>query len=289
MHIAIITGGASGEREVSIRSAQNINDLVGTFAQTTVFVFPQDRESFLDRRHEFDLAIPVIHGIGGEDGSLQGLLEYIGLPYLFSGIEAHAVGINKRRTKQIAKQIGIPVAHEFTRENAVYPIFAKPLRGGSTVHAGVMHNAQDLNDLLRIESDLILEEQVVGREFTVAVVDRGGECIALPVIEIIAQGGVFDFESKYNPEKLAQEICPANISEEVSKQLQSYALAIHKELGARHMSRSDFLIDNAGRIVFLEINTIPGFTQTSLVPKALKEAGIDSVDLFKEWCEQGVS
>lgn len=286
MKIAIITGGSSGEREVSLRSAKNIGEIAGTFAKVEILTFPEDVPRFL-QNYAFDLIIPVIHGVGGEDGSLQGLIEHVGVPYLFSGVQAHAIAIDKRRTKQIASAIGIPVAKEFAFDNVMYPVFAKPVRGGSTVNTGLIHDPEELAALREIEPDLILEEPIRGREFTVGIVEYKGETIPLPVIEIIAKDGFFDYDSKYNPEKLAQEICPAQIEEGLARQLQAYALAIHEELGVRHMSRSDFLVDPSGRVVFLEINTIPGFTATSLVPKALKEVGIDTKDLFAKWCGVG--
>lgn len=283
MKIAIITGGSSGEREVSLRSAKNIAHIIDQFAETQTWVFPEQERDFFNAQKP-DLVVPVIHGEGGEDGTLQKKLEGAGIRYLFSGFKAHALGIDKRATKKRAAGISIPIAREFTRHAAEYPLFAKPLRGGSTVNAGLIHNEAELEERFAIESELVLEEYVQGREFTVGVIESSGETIALPVIEIIAKGGVFDYDSKYNPEKLATELCPAPIESELAEQLQQYALAIHKDLGVRHMSRSDFLVDPSDRIVFLEINTIPGFTSTSLVPKALQVRGISDIELFKEWC-----
>ncbi len=284
MKIVIFTGGSTGERPVSIASAKNVAGLLD-FAEVQVFSMPEDLEKFLASFKHFDLAIPIIHGKGGEDGTIQGLLSTLGLKYLFSGVQAQAIGIDKKRTKQIAALLGHTVPREIHANHLEFPFFAKPRFGGSSVTSGLCKNQQDFNNLINQTSEeFILEEPISGKEFTVGVIESGGKTIALPVIEIITpENTFFDFEKKYDPANLAQEICPAQIETELSDRLQNIALSVHKELGVRHISRSDFIVNAQGQPYFLEINTIPGMTNTSLIPKMLAAQGLKLEDLLKEW------
>lgn len=281
MKIAIITGGETGEREISIKSAQNVANLID-FAETETFVFPEEKERFLSSSNEFKTAIPIIHGAGGEDGTLQSLLESINIPYIFSGIKTHKIGIDKTKTKETVSTIGITSP----KETVDFPAFVKPRFGGSSVASKLCVSQEEFNNLIKENPDieLIKEEPVKGREFTVGIVEQDGKTFTLPVIEIIPKGAFFDFENKYNPEKLATEVCPAEIPENLAKELQRQALDVHTLLKARHLSRSDFIVTPDNNIYFLEINTIPGMTNTSLIPKMLKQAGLSLRELLKEWC-----
>ena len=289
MKIAIFTGGISGERPVSISSAKNVQTLLD-FAESEVFTLPEDIDKYLAVYKDFDIVIPVIHGKGGEDGSIQGFLETLGIPYIFSGIEAHAIGRDKKRSKQIAELLGYTVSKEIDNKNPSFPLFAKPRFGGSSVSSGLCKSQVDFDVLTKGNTEeFILEEVVRGREFTVGVIEKDGKSIPLPVIEIVTpENTFFDFEHKYNPENLAREICPAEIDAALSNKLQSAALAVHNEVGVKHMSRSDFIVTDSNQVFFLEINTIPGMTNTSLIPKMLRTAGLDLKQLFKEWCENEI-
>ena len=285
MRIALITGGVTGEKEVSIRSAENVQRTID-FAEVNTFIFPEDKDTFLSEHASYDIVIPVIHGIGGEDGSLQGFLKTLKVPYIFSDITAHAIGINKRLTKQIATSLDLTVIPETFPSELKFPLFAKPNCGGSSVASKLCISKEELDQLISSHPhiDFIFEEPIKGREFTVGIIEKSKETIPLPVIEIIPKGEFFDFENKYNPEKLATEVCPADISNELSKKLQTLALTIHQGIGAKHISRSDFIITPENKIYFLEINTIPGMTDTSLIPKMLKEVNISLRGLLEEWC-----
>jgi D-alanine-D-alanine ligase len=286
MKIAIITGGITGEREVSISSAKNIQTLLDK--QASVFVFPEDEQKFMSEYANFDVVIPMIHGRGAEDGELQHLLEVLNIPYLFSKPSAHAIGLDKVCTKEVAVDIGIPVAKSFTLETAEFPVFVKPQHGGSSVAAGVCNSVDDVSILMENVDDLFLIEEIIkGREFTVGIVEINGQAKALPVTEIISEG-FFDYESKYNPDKLATEICPANIDDTLRDLLQHYALSMHAKLNCKHISRSDFIVTDEGKVVFLEINTIPGETETSLIPNMLQAAELDFTDLIRNWCSEVV-
>ncbi|MFA7193477.1 MAG: hypothetical protein WC087_00985 [Candidatus Paceibacterota bacterium] len=283
MKIAIITGGETGEREVSIRSANNVRKIVD-FAETTIFTFPEDTKNFIESAKEFDLAIPVIHGIGGEDGSVQGLFKNLHIPFIFSDISTHAIAIDKKFTKEIAASLGITSP----KETNDFPLFAKPRHGGSSVSSKFCESQKDLDELLNTspETDFLKEEPIRGREFTVGIIDNGDETIPLPVVEIITNGEFFDFENKYNPEKLATEVCPAEIDISLSQELQRQALLIHTHLNTKYLSRSDFIVTPDNKIYFLEINTIPGMTNTSLIPKMTSAANLDLKEIFKSWCSK---
>ncbi len=285
MRIAIITGGETRERDVSIASAKNVASAIG-FAEHETFVFPEDHLKFIDHASNFDLVIPVIHGRGGEDGSVQQLCESLGLPFLFSPIEAHKIGIDKVLTKEFVTRAEMKIAKQFSRTSAIFPVFVKPRFGGSSVHTARFERAEDLETFLEnVPDETMIEEAVSGREFTVGVIEQNpGDPEALPVIEIVPKNTFFDYESKYNVDHLATEICPARIDGALSRQLQDAAVAVHTLIGATHISRSDFIVTDAGEIYFLEINTIPGLTDTSLIPKMLKQANIDFSGLLEKWC-----
>lgn len=286
MHIAIITGGETGERDVSIASAKNVASMIG-FADHETFVFPEDRSRFIEDAPNFDLVIPMIHGKGGEDGEVQQLCESLHLPFLFSSIEAHKIGIDKVLTKEFVERAGIKTPKRFSRSNAVFPVFVKPRFGGSSVHTSRIESPDALETFLEnVSEEMMIEESVSGREFTVGVIEQSlGDPEALPVIEIVSKNKFFDYESKYNVDQLAEEICPARIERALSKQLQDAAVAAHTLIGATYMSRSDFIVTDSGEVYFLEINTIPGLTNTSLIPKALQRANISFSGLLEQWCK----
>lgn len=286
MKIVVITGGTSGEREVSIASTEFVCKSLQGHA-VSMFVFPEEREKFLAVCETFDVAIPVIHGAGGEDGELQIELEQIGLPYVFSTPLVHKLGINKRACKNIATLQGASVPREFTVSTAEFPLFIKPNQGGSSVSSGICNTKEDLDRFLESNGsdDFLLEELVFGEEYTVGVIESNGEVIALPIIKIIPPGVFFDYESKYNPENLAQEIFPESLDLQLKEDLEQIARGVHTAIGARHISRSDFIVSQ-GKIYFLEINTIPGMTKISLAPKMLAKKGLSFSELLNEWCQE---
>jgi D-alanine-D-alanine ligase len=283
MNIAIITGGETGEREVSIRSANNVKNLID-FAETTLFTFPADAEQFIASAKKFDLAIPMIHGLGGEDGSIQGLFRNLNIPFLFSDITTHAIALDKVFTKEIVASLGITSP----KQTKNFPLFCKPRNGGSSVSSKLCQTQEELDALIAANPGItfLMEEPAVGREFTVGIIDTGTETIPLPVVEIIPKGKFFDFESKYDPAKLASEICPAEIDSTLSQELQRQALLVHTHLNARHLSRTDFIVTKDNTIYFLEINTIPGMTNTSLIPKMVSTAGLSMKEIVKTWCSK---
>ena len=289
--IALLTGGRSAEREVALKSATNVEAALRPQFEVDLFDLPSDLYRFFSMRGQYDCAIPVFHGKGGEDGTMQGFLETLGIPYVFSQVEAHAIGMDKAMTKTILAAQGIKTADWVVLKVGdaygwQYPVVVKPLDQGSSVGVCLVHRQEELQKALVMAfsySDRVLVERLIeGKEFTVAVVDHAGKSLSLPVIEIRSKNAFFDFESKYDP-ALCDELCPAPIPETLASRLQQVALAAHKGIGARHLSRTDMIVDAQGEIWFLEINTIPGLTSASLTPKAIAAAGLNLSDLLIEW------
>lgn len=290
--VAIITGGQSSEREVALRSAKNVQSVIGNRCVVEIFDVPADLQMFISRYRDFDAAIPVLHGAGGEDGVMQGFLETLGVPYIFSGVQAHAIAMDKDKTKTLVAAAGVRVPRStIVRDRSTtpynHPVVVKPYNGGSSVATAIAQSQAELDAALAKAFDytdaVLVEDFVQGDEFTVAVADVHGETIALPVIAIRPKSGFFDFESKYNAATLADEICPAPITDDLAKQLQSIARTAHRVLGCRHVSRTDIIVDGEGNGWFLETNTIPGMTDTSLLPKALRAAGKDFAVVLESW------
>ena len=294
--IAILTGGASSERDISLLSAQSVVDALAPHFLVEVFHLPEDLSAFLDRRASFDLVIPVIHGKGGEDGEVQGLLKSLGIPFLFSDIRAHALAFDKSGMKKLARSAGILGAESFlaaTDEYHAYthPVVVKPNVAGSSDGVSIVRSQEELVDAIssarKICDDILVEDYILGDEFTVAVIDDGN-VLALPVTQIISKLEFFDRSSKYDPD-LVQEVCPAKIDYELSQELQRQSVLIHNLIGARHITRSDFIVDALGKIYFLEVNTIPGLTTVSLAPQAIQVSGRNLSALLSGWISNVIS
>jgi len=290
MKIAVLTGGESSEREVALASGKNVASSLSKKYQVDVFDFPADLDKFLKNYHKYQATVPVFHGPGGEDGMIQGFLNTLKIPFIFSDVEAQAVGMNKYLTKQLAKKIGLLVAgdiilNKFEKIKFKNSLVIKPLAGGSSIGVSIVHQQSELDKALKeafkYSSKVLIEDYIKGKELTVPVIDKNNKTFALPVIEIRSKNKFFDYESKYD-DKLVDEICPAPISASLTKKLQMQAVKIHQALGARHISRSDFIV-SGGQIYFLEINTIPGMTNNSLLPKAIRAGGENFAVLLDLW------
>ncbi len=292
--IAILTGGTSSERDVALQSAEFVEEQLQTIFAIRVYDFPKDLERFLHERSTIDLAIPLFHGIGGEDGTIQGFLKTLQIPFLFSDVEAQAVGMNKALTKEMLQKQGIPVASSLilfsTDQAPTYknPCVIKPLDGGSSIGVTIAHTGEQyrkgLAEGFTWSKRLMIEPYIEGREFTVAVIEEAGQLIALPVIEIRSKHSFFDLESKYDP-TLVEELCPAPIDEELAHKLKQLAIDTHQAIGVKHLSRTDFIVDAEGNPWVLEINTIPGQTKNSLLPKAIHTSGRTLGGIYKGWIE----
>ncbi len=293
--IAVLTGGDSSERSVALQSAKNILISLRKRYNVKVFDFPKGIDTFSKEYKNFDIAIPIFHGPGGEDGAVQGYLKMLGVPFIFSDIEAHAIGMNKINTKLLVAQAGLDIpGHKiFEQKKLKYtkPVVIKPLAGGSSIGINIARNQTELDKALKeaakYDTTILIEDYIKGDEFTVSVVEEAGDEYALPVIEIRSKNNFFDYQSKYDP-NLVEEICPAPIDKKLSLELQRLALLAHQTIGARHLSRSDFIVSGK-KIYFLEINTIPGITKNSLLPKSLVAAGKNLEDLLDYWIKSSLT
>jgi D-alanine-D-alanine ligase len=237
----------------------------------------------VQRLVDYDLAFLALHGRFGEDGTIQGLLEALGMPYSGSRPLASALAMDKRRAKQWFALHGIPVAQEYrSAAEVVYPVVVKPNTGGSSVGVHLAANLEELQQALQEAGpEALIEECVSGREVTCAVLQQlDGTLKALPVVEIIPRRGrFFDFASKYE-DGGADEICPAPIDPAAASAIQELAIRAHQALGCRHFSRTDMILTAQGPVV-LETNTIPGMTPNSLLPKAAQAAGLSFSSLVE--------
>lgn len=284
MKVLVLTGGDSNEREVSLRSGAAVAKALKQAGHQVESLDPRDRPLASELKQNFDVAFPIIHGAGGEDGSLQQQLENIGLPYVGSGVAASKLCFDKWQWRKLVDEHQVKLAEgalvsyeEFkTSPLAKKPFVLKPTTSGSSVDTIIVRDAknspvEEINQVFNRHSKLLLEELIEGIEITVGVV--GDQ--ALPVIEIIPpQSGEFDYENKYNG--ASQELCPPkNVPPGIQVKAQELALNIHRLCGCVGLSRTDMIITPSGELLVLETNTLPGMTDASLLPKAAQEAGMD--------------
>lgn len=285
--INVICGGASSEREISLRSGKAVALALQKYGYEVTVLDSYDHDEYMK---DCTIAFPVLHGVGGEDGEFQSRLEALDIPYIGSDSTSSKLCMDKSAYRKFMKQHGIlmPMGESvnekmyFAHELTAKPHVLKPIDGGSSVDTHIIRHLGDQNDALIRQSFqrhpyMLLEELIVGVEVTVGVL--GDE--ALPVIEIIPpKDGDFDFANKYNGK--TQELTPPpHVSDEIQIKVQQLALAVHQTAGCRDFSRSDFIISPEGSCYLLETNTIPGLTDQSLFPKAALAAGYSMQDLVK--------
>ena len=300
-HVAVLMGGWSAEREVSLRSG---NACAAALTRLGYRVTPVDVARDIATvltALEPDLCLNVLHGRPGEDGTLQGMLEVIGIPYTHSGVLASAMAMQKDVAKAIFRSADVPVADglvasrfEAGRKHLLPPPYVvKPVAEGSSVGVFIVttdhaHPPQELyRDDWAFGDRVIVEKYIAGKELTCAVM--GEE--ALGVIEIVPTVRFYDYEAKYAPGG-SKHLLPAPVSSFVYQQVRRLALAAHRALGCRGVSRADFRYDDrhegTGGLVCLEVNTQPGMTETSLVPELAAHAGI-SFDELVRWMVEDAS
>jgi len=235
-----------------------------------------------------EVAWLALHGQFGEDGCVQGLLEILRIPYTGSGPSASSFAMDKITTKRLLADSGIPMPSDHTwrigepiPSNMSYPVVAKTPEGGSTLGIQICADPQALEaaleELQHMDQEVLLEDFVAGREITVAVL----EGVSLPVVEIVPDSGFFDFQSKYT-EGMTRYLVPAPLEASVAQAAQKYAAIAYEKMGLKGIARADFIVDSEGTPRFLEINTIPGMTATSLSPMAAAEYGIPFEELVEK-------
>ncbi|MEF8746732.1 MAG: D-alanine--D-alanine ligase [Candidatus Accumulibacter propinquus] len=283
--VAVLFGGRSAEREVSLNSGSRVLAALQRQGVDAAAFDPSERK--LDELAAFDRAFIALHGRYGEDGTIQGVLELMGIPYTGSGVMASALGMDKWRSKLLWQASGLPVPEyvlldadsDFARVEAELglPLFVKPACEGSSIGISKVKQAGDLGvayaEAAKHDSLVIAERAILGGEYTTAIL--GDE--ALPIIKIEPRGEFYDYEAKYLRDDTAYR-CPCGLSEERERELRVQALEAFRVLGGRGWGRVDFLMEPAanggGRAYFLEVNTSPGMTDHSLVPMAARAAGV---------------
>lgn len=298
INVAIISGGNSSEREISLKTGKNVYENLDPGQYTAVMYDTKSEfDKFISdaRNRRFDVVFIALHGRGGEDGSVQGLLELLGIPYVGSGVMSSALAMNKIVAKSIFKSANINTPDDYAfcanmwgsgkraiikkiEQNVGFPCVIKPNSSGSSVGISISNKdslVDNINNAFAEDEVVFAEKLIQGKEITVPILQNQ----ALPVVEICPKNKFFDFNAKYDP-ALCDEIVPARISDKLIKKAQELALRAHHALWCRHYSRVDMLIGRNDKLYVIEVNTLPGFTRFSLFPKSANAAGIEFKDLL---------
>ncbi len=299
LKVAVVMGGPGAEREVSIES--------GTCVMRALAELGHDARSldfdarFVDALREIapDVVFNALHGTGGEDGTIQGVLDWMGLPYTGSGVTACALSLDKHLTKKLLAAEGLPTPAWDTFDlgggtlpllpgSLNLPLVTKPRFSGSSAGVEIVRTHEAWTNAMIAAAErtpeILAEEFVPGREFSCGVL--GEE--ALPVVEIIANDEFYSYDAKYKPGG-SRHLIPAPIDHDLTLRLQTLALSVHRLLGLRDYSRTDFIVTDHGRPTILEVNALPGLTPTSLVPDEAAHAGISFEALVDRVLQYAVS
>jgi len=286
--VAVLMGGDSSERAISLLSGEAVLAALGRRGVAAEAFDPRERSLLELAGQRFDRVWIALHGPGGEDGTVQGALEYLGVPYTGSGVAGSAMGMDKLRSKRLAQAIGVaspeavelhgPRDFELALERLRLPLIVKPATQGSSVGMTKVETAAALPPAYAaaaaVDRSVFAEQWITGREYTVALLQDG----ALPSIRIETPRGFYDYEAKYFRDDTVYH-CPSGLSQPAEQHLRSLALAAFEAAGGEGWGRADFMMDAAGRPLLLEVNTVPGMTSHSLVPMAARAAGIDFDEL----------
>lgn len=282
--IAVLFGGPSAERKISLLSANAVRAALRRLGVPHRAIDLTARVCEPLRRHKIDLALLTTHGTVGEDGRLQGLLDVLGIPYTGSGVLASALAMHKPTAKRLFQSAGLATPRwavvrtgEDVTPRAVglsFPLVIKPASQGSAVGVTVARTPaafrRGLRKSWRLEDEALVEEYVSGKEITVGLL---GDRI-LPVVEIVPAHAFYDFHSKYAPGG-SRHVLPSRLSPAVQQKAQEMAVGAFHVLGCRHVGRVDLIVDQRGHPTILEVNTLPGMTDTSLLPDAARAVGLD--------------
>jgi D-alanine-D-alanine ligase len=285
--IAVLMGGPGSEREVSLATGRGVSNALRSLGADVVEIDVRNEQFQLP--DDIELAFNTIHGTFGEDGQLQEILEDRGVRYTGDGVDGSRNAFDKILSKEkfLEHRVATPESEVIgagQRPKMSFPLVVKPARQGSTVGVVIVKSESELDEAMKeagkYDRKLLVEKFVSGRELTIGIL--GDQ--ALPILEIIPKGGFYDFNTKYpflNPAAgaSAQHVCPANIDAKSTKKIQELALQAFRALGLMVYARVDVILSDRGEPFVLEVNTIPGMTETSLLPEAAAVAGISYVDL----------
>jgi len=295
VRVAVLMGGRSAEREVSLNTGRQVANALASLG-VSVETIDAGEPGFIRRLEDSpaDVCFIALHGRFGEDGTVQGLLELLGMPYVGSGVLASALAMDKVVSKHLFAQAGLASpeyvtlqageAWDATRITAELgpKTVVKPANEGSAIGVTIAHNPDELpagiEEAFRYDESVLVERFVAGVEVTVGVLGTR-EPFPLPTLEIVPVHEFYDYDSKYVP-GMSRHIIPARVSDAIREECQRLSVEAHRLFGCRGMSRSDTIVAEDGRVYLLELNTIPGMTSTSLLPDAARAAGIE----FPELC-----
>lgn len=287
--IGVLCGGMSSEREVSLRSGKNCFEALKRLGYKNAVLIDVDKDVANSLKQKgVEVAYIALHGKYGEDGCIQGLLEILGIPYTGCGVKASAICMDKETTKRVVAPQGVPVIpsvlvygttdlSKLDNKAISFPVMVKPINEGSSIGMSKVDTTDKLEEAvkeaMKYNSTVMLENFVEGKSVTVGVLDKDGETIATPILELRSKTGWYDYEAKYT-KGLTEFILPAEIDKKMTKYVQSLAVKAHKAVDAWGMSRIDFIVTE-NEAYMLEINTIPGMTDLSDLPAQAKEMGIE--------------
>ena len=290
--VAVLLGGSSAERKISLMSGNGVLAALRSQGVDAHAFDPAERDLIELKREGFARCFIALHGRHGEDGTVQGALELLGIPYTGSGVLASAIAMDKVMTKRVWVAEGLPTPHHVwlppggqTRERVIevpdhlgLPLIVKPPREGSSIGVTKVQSYSGMQAAVALaaqyDADVLCEEFIDGDEVTCAVLGQGDGAVALPVVRITAPEGAYDYENKYFTDVVSYQ-CPSGLPEAEEREIQRIALQCYRTLGCRGWGRADVMIRASDRKPFLlEINTSPGMTSHSLVPMSAKAAGI---------------
>ncbi|MDD5455832.1 MAG: D-alanine--D-alanine ligase [Candidatus Margulisbacteria bacterium] len=281
--IGVLSGGFSSEREVSLRSGNNVSKALQELGYDVIRIDPRQDQIPSD----IDFAFIALHGRGGEDGSIQGVLEWLKIPYSGSGICASALACNKVLTKKVLIYHNLPTAPFIELNNVEdldlvtkFPQIIKPTLEGSSIGVAIIEDKKQLlteyKQLSKDYTQIFVEQYITGRELTVSIL--GDEIF--PILELVPKKRFYDYEAKYT-KGLTDFILPAHLTEKIEKNIRDIALEAYRVIGCRGAVRVDMILTNDGTPYILELNTIPGMTDTSDLPAQAKSAGISFPELVQ--------
>jgi len=292
-NIVVMMGGPSAEREVSLRSGASVANALRSLGHHVTELDPKPCSWQLP--DNTNVVFLALHGTYGEDGAVQAELNHMNIPYTGCGVEASRIAFDKVLTKNRCAASGVPVAKSLVVENPKTawpktwhpPVVIKPVRQGSSVGLQFVERVEEwptaLETALKYDSQVLVEPKIIGRETTVAILgDR-----ALPIVEVRPRSGAYDYKSKYTKGE-TDYLCPAPFDADTTARIQAAALSAFRAVGARDYARVDVMVGADNEPVVLEVNTLPGMTETSLFPKAAAAAGISYPELCQRMVELAV-
>ncbi|MFB2557151.1 D-alanine--D-alanine ligase family protein [Herbiconiux liangxiaofengii] len=308
--VVVLAGGISHERDVSLRSGRRVADSLAERGHTVVLRDPDaNLLQFLDETRP-DVVWPALHGASGEDGALRALLDVIGVPYVGSTSDPARLAWNKPTAKVLVERAGLRTPSSITLPRDTFrelgatevlsrvvdslgsDLVVKPAHGGSALGVGVIESADDLPravvDAYTYGEVALIEQRIRGIEVSIGVVDLGEGPVVLPAVEIEPRSGIYGFEARYNAGETSF-FTPARLDDETAQAAGEAALRIHEVLGLRHISRVDLMIDAAGTPWFLEVNVLPGLTETSMVPQGILAAGMTLGSVYETLSEVAIA